>query len=53
MDKFMEIACEFLREKLYEGRDDWNDKVVISDRCNSVDEFIESFKNYVYNKNNA
>lgn len=49
--EFVEKACDYLRSKLYEGFDDWNDKVVISDRCNTVDDFIESFKNYMYSKN--
>ena len=50
METIIEKACEYLKIHLYEGLDDWNDKVVISDRCNSIDDFIGDFKNYLYNE---
>ena len=40
-------TIEYLTLKLYTGHDDWNDSVVVSDRCNSVEDFISNYLDFI------
>lgn len=46
-EELLNKVYDYLRTQLYVGQDDWNDNVVMSDRCDSVEDFIDGLKKYV------
>jgi hypothetical protein len=44
IDEVIQMTIDFFKQEFYEGLDDWNDKVLISDRFNNIEEFISYYK---------
>ena len=47
IEKVIQETINFFKEEMYEGLDDWNDRVVISSRFNNMEEFINYYKSKI------